>query len=112
MPRTNQTKPTKEVIKSRVKRRSATSFPTWLNNSCRKHALQEVINVALKYNRHGGRPRLVKLGTTATGGRLTLRQLLLYEKNFGWIVFWQLDPEVLGPLWLKACVTWAGNQLG
>jgi hypothetical protein len=26
-----------------------------------------------------------------------MRQLVLYEKDFGWMTFWELNPEVLGP---------------
>jgi hypothetical protein len=27
-----------------------------------------------------------------------VRQLVLYEKDFGWVAFWELNPEVLGLL--------------
>jgi hypothetical protein len=35
-----------------------------------------------------------------------IRQLVLYEKDFGWMAFWELNPEVLGSLWLMASATW------
>jgi hypothetical protein len=31
-------------------------------------------------------------------GNYPMRQLVLYEKNFGWMAFWELNPEVLGSL--------------
>jgi hypothetical protein len=36
--------------------------------------------------------------------------LVLYEKDFGWMPFWELDPEVLGSLWPKATATWGGGM--
>jgi hypothetical protein len=39
----------------------------------------------------------------------SLRQLVLYEKDFGWMAFWELDPEVLKSLWLKATLTEEGE---
>jgi hypothetical protein len=33
-------------------------------------------------------------------GDYCIRKLVLYEKDFGWMAFWELDPEVLGLLWL------------
>jgi hypothetical protein len=35
-----------------------------------------------------------------------IRQPVLYEKNFGWMHVWELNPEGLGSLWLMASVTW------
>jgi hypothetical protein len=42
-----------------------------------------------------------------------IRQLDLYEKDFGWMAFWELNPEVLGLLWLMASATfgWRGITL-
>jgi hypothetical protein len=34
-------------------------------------------------------------------GDYPIRQLVFYEKDFGWMAFWQLDPEMLESLWLK-----------
>jgi hypothetical protein len=42
-------------------------------------------------------------------GEYPARQLVLYEKNVGWITFWELNPEVLGSLWLMACAIWGGG---
>jgi hypothetical protein len=35
-----------------------------------------------------------------------IRQLVFYEKDFGWMEVWELNPEVLGSLWLMAFATW------
>jgi hypothetical protein len=40
-----------------------------------------------------------------------LKQLVLYEKDFGWMAFWKLAPEVLGSLWLMASATLEGITL-
>jgi hypothetical protein len=29
-----------------------------------------------------------------------IKRRVLYEKDFGWMAFWELNPEVLGSLWL------------
>jgi hypothetical protein len=42
-------------------------------------------------------------------GDYPIRQLVLYEKDFVWMVFWELNPEVLGSLWLMASATWGGG---
>jgi hypothetical protein len=39
-------------------------------------------------------------------GDYPIRQLDLYEKDFGWMPFWELNPEVLASLWLMASATW------
>jgi hypothetical protein len=44
-------------------------------------------------------------------GDYTIRKLVLYEKNFGWMNVWELNPEVLGSLWLMASQTWRGESL-
>jgi hypothetical protein len=78
---------------------------------------------------------MVKYIKTITGGVLTLtgflslrktfsnkgllvlvdypfRQLVLYEKDFGWMALWELNPEVLGSLWPMASATWDENHFG
>jgi hypothetical protein len=42
----------------------------------------------------------------------TIRQIVIYENDFGWIDFWELNPEVLGSLWLIAFATWGGDHFG
>jgi hypothetical protein len=39
-------------------------------------------------------------------GDYPIRQLVLYEKDFGWMAFWKLNPEEFGSLWLMASATW------
>jgi hypothetical protein len=39
----------------------------------------------------------------------SIRQLVLYERNFGWMDVWDLNPQVLGSLWLMASATWGGG---
>jgi hypothetical protein len=39
-------------------------------------------------------------------GYYSIRQLVLCEKDFGWVALWELNPEVLGSLWLMASATW------
>jgi hypothetical protein len=39
-------------------------------------------------------------------GDCPIRQLVLCEKDFGWVALWGLDPEVVGSLWLMASTTW------
>jgi hypothetical protein len=41
-----------------------------------------------------------------------IRQLVLYEKNFGLMVVWELNPEVLGWLWLMTTATSGGDYFG
>jgi hypothetical protein len=43
-------------------------------------------------------------------GDYPIRQLVLCGKDFGWMAFWELNPEVLGSLWLKAFATWRGHH--
>jgi hypothetical protein len=38
-------------------------------------------------------------------------QLVLYEEDFGWMAFRELNPEVLGSLWLMASATWGGGGI-
>jgi hypothetical protein len=40
------------------------------------------------------------------------RPIVLYEKNFGYVAFWEFNPEVLGSLWLIASMTLAGGGGG
>jgi hypothetical protein len=42
-------------------------------------------------------------------GDYHIRQLVLYEKDFGWLTFRELNPEVLVSLWLMASKTFAGG---
>jgi hypothetical protein len=37
------------------------------------------------------------------------RQLVLYENDFGWMALWEMNPEVLGTLWLMAFAIWGGG---
>jgi hypothetical protein len=50
-----------------------------------------------------------KKGAILLVGDYPIRQLVLYEKDFGWMVFRELNPEVLGSLWLMASATWGGG---
>jgi hypothetical protein len=36
----------------------------------------------------------------------SIRQLVLYEKNFSWMDVWEFNPEMLGSFWLTASATW------
>jgi hypothetical protein len=47
-----------------------------------------------------------KQAAIATGGDYPIRQLVLYEKNFDWMALWELNPEMLGSLWLMASAAW------
>jgi hypothetical protein len=38
-------------------------------------------------------------------GDYPIRQRFLYEMDFGWMALWDLNPEVLGSLWLMASAT-------
>jgi hypothetical protein len=38
-----------------------------------------------------------------------IRQLVLYERNFGCMDVWELNPERLGSLWLMVSATWGGG---
>jgi hypothetical protein len=40
----------------------------------------------------------------------TIRKLVLYERNFGWMDVWKLNSEGLVLLWLMAYVTWGGES--
>jgi hypothetical protein len=54
---------------------------------------------------------IFKLGASGTGGDDPNRQLVLYERNFGWMDVWELNPEGLGSFWLTASATWGGITL-
>jgi hypothetical protein len=41
-----------------------------------------------------------------------VRKFVPYNKDFGWMALWELNPETLELLWLMASVTWKGNQSG
>jgi hypothetical protein len=43
-----------------------------------------------------------KLGAVAAGGRLSHQAACPCEKDFGWMAVWEMNPEVLGSLWLIA----------
>jgi hypothetical protein len=43
-------------------------------------------------------------------GDCPIRQRVLCKKDFGWMAFWGLNPEVLGSIWLTASATWGGNH--
>jgi hypothetical protein len=45
-------------------------------------------------------------------GGYPIRQLVLYEKYFGWMALWELNTEVLGSLWLMTSATWGGGGEG
>jgi hypothetical protein len=59
----------------------------------------------------GGRPSLFRLEILLLVGDDPIRKLVLYQKDFGWMAFLDLDPEVLGSLWLMASATWGGGGL-
>jgi hypothetical protein len=42
-------------------------------------------------------------------GNYPIRQLVLYENDFGWMAFWELNPEVLELLWLMTYSTLEGG---
>jgi hypothetical protein len=42
-------------------------------------------------------------------GGCPIRKFVLYESNFGWMDFWELNPEGLGLLWLMASATSGGS---
>jgi hypothetical protein len=44
-------------------------------------------------------------------GDYPIRKLVLYEKDFDWTAFWELNPEVLVSLWLMASATWGVKSL-
>jgi hypothetical protein len=39
-----------------------------------------------------------------------IRQIVFCEKDFGWMALWELNPKVLGSLWLMASATWGANH--
>jgi hypothetical protein len=39
-----------------------------------------------------------------------MKQFILREKDLGFMVVWELNPEGLGSFWLKACATWCGHS--
>jgi hypothetical protein len=41
-------------------------------------------------------------------GSYHVTKLVLYEKYFGWMAFWELNPEVLVSLWTMTFATWGG----
>jgi hypothetical protein len=43
-------------------------------------------------------------------GDYPIRQLVLYEKDFGWMALLDLNPEVLGSLWLMVSATLEENH--
>jgi hypothetical protein len=43
-------------------------------------------------------------------GDYPIRQRVLCEKDFGWVALWELNPEVLGSLWLMPSAISGGNQ--
>jgi hypothetical protein len=45
-------------------------------------------------------------------GDCPIKQLVLCEKDFGWMALSELNPEMLGSIWLTAFVTWAGGGGG
>jgi hypothetical protein len=47
----------------------------------------------------------LKLGAIATYGRLSHQATCPYEKDFGWMAFWELNRELLGSFWLMASAT-------
>jgi hypothetical protein len=53
----------------------------------------------------------VRLGDIATGGKLSITQLVFYEKIIGWMAFWEPDPEELVSLWLMGIEIWGGGVL-
>jgi hypothetical protein len=51
----------------------------------------------------------LRLGTLLVVGDYPSRQLILHTRILvGWFT-WELNPEVLGSLWLKAYATWGGG---
>jgi hypothetical protein len=44
-------------------------------------------------------------------GDYPIRQLGLYQKDFGWVAFWELDPEVLGSISLMSSATWGRVEI-
>jgi hypothetical protein len=44
-------------------------------------------------------------------GDYPIRQHIIYEKDFGWMAFWELDLEELRSLWLMACTARGGITL-
>jgi hypothetical protein len=53
-----------------------------------------------------------KLGLLLLVGGDPIRQLVLFERNFGWMDEWELNPDGLGSLWLMASETWGENHFG
>jgi hypothetical protein len=43
-------------------------------------------------------------------GHCPVSQVVFHEKNFGLMAFWELNSEVLGSLWLMACMFEAGGR--
>jgi hypothetical protein len=44
-------------------------------------------------------------------GDYSIRQLVLYEKDFGWMAFWELNREVLGSLLLMVSAAWGRRSV-
>jgi hypothetical protein len=105
--------PTKKLTKGRVKRRREASSRA-IFVSCVRNTLPEMVNVALNCNGgcaygNGVLSWQKALTYKAVGQRSSIRQIALYEKDFGWMVFWELEQEVLGPPWPMASATWGGG---
>jgi hypothetical protein len=43
-------------------------------------------------------------------GDYPIRQLVLNENNIDWLAFWEMNPEVVGSLWLMASAIWGGGK--
>jgi hypothetical protein len=62
-------------------------------------------NIVINYNKRL-RPDLSNLGLLLLVGDKAIRQFFLYEKDIGWLVFWEFDPKILESLWLMASAVW------
>jgi hypothetical protein len=78
-----------------------------------------MVNGALNYNGERAYAKWTFVVTEGLDffklGDYSIRQFVLREKDFGWMALWELNPEVLGSVWLMASATWReweGNHFG
>jgi hypothetical protein len=57
-------------------------------------------------------PDFSKQGLFLLVGDYLIRQLVLYEKDFGWMAVWELNLEVLESLWLMMAAVLGASHCG
>jgi hypothetical protein len=54
-------------------------------------------------------PDISYWGLTLLAAYYLIRQLVLYDKDFGRMAFWELRPEVSRSHWFETSATWGGG---